>query len=125
MFAARRTAAFLRMLAEEMVPQNKIVELVRRLAEARSWNAESDDDFTHRELSMAGQIGPADDEIDVFCESRIAQHAEVARRAVASEKTVQAYWAADRAKVEGLERENRELRQALTHVGVLAPGEVT
>jgi hypothetical protein len=116
-FAAKRTAAFLRLLAEELVPQNKLFELVRRLHENLRFSQNMPEDFTGVEMQMAKTIGLTEKELDEACAERVEQ---LKKEAEAARKRSEAAWdyqRADEAKRHGLEQENMRLRSALEHLG--------
>ena len=59
-------ALFLRILSDEIVPTNKLAELIQQLAsnEDRGWSSVSSDDFTKRERELAALLAPTPEEID-------------------------------------------------------------
>lgn len=117
-FPSRRAALFLRILAERLVPQNKISEIIE---EIRMMPNGAADDFTGRERSMASMLGPSEDELDAFLGDRIKQFKEAFERARNSEAAVQNFWRADTERAERLERENRLLREAFATLNVDLP----
>lgn len=116
-FAAKRTAAFLRLLAEELVPQNKLQELVGRLAEQLRYERQVPTDFTGVELRMAKAIGFTGQEVDEVCADRITMWKEASDAAAKRAEAAWDYQRAEEAKVSGLKDENRSLRSALEALG--------
>ena len=117
-FAAKRTAAFLRLLAQELVPQNKIWELVQRVDRAMRYTS---NDFTGTELAMANMIGITDEEIDGACSARIAEHKKAAEKERQRAEACCAYWSAEAEKADGYRLANMHLEKAFKELGVVPP----
>jgi len=119
-YAAKRTALFLRMLAEEMVPQNKLWELVQQLR-AQAQYDRMPEDFTGKELAMAAMLGPTGKEIDEACADRIAQYKQTAEELRKRTDGMSEYWRASDSKADAFRHEADHLREAFKALGVVPP----
>lgn len=97
LFFARRVALFLRTLSDEIVPTNKLAELIEQLAsnEDRGWGSVSSDDFTKRERELAALLAPTPEEIDLAFEARLAEYAREITKLKESNDSLREMWRGD------------------------------
>lgn len=118
MYAAKRTAAFLRLLAQELVPQNKLAELVMRMDDCYRLNS-LPEDFTGAELQMARTIGLDDDELEQACGERLLQLRHDLEKEQKKSEACSLYWQASEDKASGYRLANMHLEQAFKRLGVV------